>query len=101
MLGGPVLRLLLSPCLGDCTTIGRRKPFRSILSTGASSGIGAALAEAYAEQEGMRRVLVARRAQKLRAVAAACEAKGATVDVMEMALEMIDVIESGMQHEVG
>ena len=77
------LRLLLSPCLGDCATIGRRKTFRSILITGASSGIGAALAEAYAGQEGMRLVLVARRAQKLRAVAAACEAKGATVDVME------------------
>jgi NADP-dependent 3-hydroxy acid dehydrogenase YdfG len=75
------VRLLLAPCL-DVGTIGRRKTFSSILITGASSGIGAALAESYAAA-GVRLVLVARRADKLRAVAASCEAMGASVDVME------------------
>lgn len=76
------LRLLLSPCCGDCGALGRRKTFKSILITGASSGIGAALAESYAA-DGVRVVLVARRAAKLREVEAACKAKGADVDVME------------------
>ncbi|HLI12444.1 MAG TPA: SDR family NAD(P)-dependent oxidoreductase [Alphaproteobacteria bacterium] len=51
---------------------------RHILITGASSGIGAALAEAYAGP-GIRLALSGRDASRLEAVAAACRSKGATV----------------------
>ncbi|GAC1328710.1 MAG: SDR family NAD(P)-dependent oxidoreductase [Beijerinckiaceae bacterium] len=56
----------------------RRDP-RSILITGASSGIGRAVALAYAEP-GRRLTLAGRNEERLGAVAAACAAKGATVD---------------------
>lgn len=79
------VRLLLAPCCGDTNACCRRKVFKSILITGASSGIGAALAESYAA-DGVRLVLVARRADKLRRVMVACKAKGAEVDVMEVRL---------------
>lgn len=52
---------------------------RSILITGASSGIGRAVAHAYAEP-GRRLTLVGRDAARLDAVAAQCAAKGAIVD---------------------
>src|SRR3954454_8519111 len=52
---------------------------RSILITGASSGIGRAVAHAYAEP-GRRLTLVGRDAARLDAVAAQCAAKGAMVD---------------------
>ena len=77
------VRFLLAPCCGDTTACCRRKVFKSILITGASSGIGAALAESYAA-DGVRLVLVARRADKLHRVMVACKAKGAEVDVMEV-----------------
>ncbi len=48
----------------------------SLLITGASSGLGAALAEAYAAP-GVTLYLTARDAARLQAVAARCEAKGA------------------------
>jgi short-subunit dehydrogenase len=48
-----------------------------IVITGASSGIGAALAEAYAKMDA-RLTLFARNAEKLSAVAARCAASGAT-----------------------
>ncbi|HMD62393.1 MAG TPA: SDR family NAD(P)-dependent oxidoreductase [Stellaceae bacterium] len=55
-----------------------RAPFSVVIITGASSGLGASLAEAYAA----RRVvlgLLGRDRQRLEATAHACEARGATV----------------------
>ena len=54
------------------------KPFSSIVLTGASSGIGEALALDYAAP-GVALALTGRDAERLEAVAAACRAKGATV----------------------
>jgi short-subunit dehydrogenase len=51
---------------------------RSILITGASSGIGRALALAYA-RDGVHLALAGRNGERLEAVAAACRAKGARV----------------------
>jgi NADP-dependent 3-hydroxy acid dehydrogenase YdfG len=61
--------------------------FQSILITGASSGLGAALAEAYAGT-GVHLHLGARRADLLATLAASCRAKGAEVSV-----EIVDVTE--------
>ncbi len=54
-----------------------REP-RSVLITGASSGIGAALAKAYAKP-GRRLALGGRNTERLNSVAATCRAEGATV----------------------
>jgi short-subunit dehydrogenase len=51
---------------------------RSILITGASSGLGEALARAYA-RSGVLLALIGRNAERLSRVAAACRAQGATV----------------------
>ena len=56
-----------------------RAPFRVVLITGASSGLGAALAQAYAGP-GVALGLVGRNQQRLAATAAACRAAGAMVD---------------------
>jgi short-subunit dehydrogenase len=56
-----------------------KKSFASIVITGASSGIGEALALDYAAP-GITLALNGRDAARLEAVAAACRAKGATVD---------------------
>lgn len=53
-------------------------PFRVVIITGASSGLGAALAESYAGP-GMTLGLLGRDRQRLAASADACEAKGASV----------------------
>src|SRR5476651_500874 len=53
--------------------------FTSIVITGASSGIGEALALDYAAP-GIALALSGRDAQRLDAIAAACRARGATVD---------------------
>lgn len=58
----------------------RLKNPKSILITGASSGIGAALALCYAE-EGVFLALSGRDEERLRAVASACQDKGAAVDI--------------------
>lgn len=55
------------------------KTFRSIVITGASSGIGEALALDYAKP-GIRLALNGRDDQRLQAVAATCRARGAEVD---------------------
>lgn len=57
------------------------KEFRSILITGASSGIGAELARQYAAP-GVRLVLTARRTGRLDTVKQECEASGALVEVV-------------------
>jgi short-subunit dehydrogenase len=55
----------------------------SILITGASSGIGRAVARAYAEP-GRRLTLVGRNAERLTAVAAECMAKGAISEIANL-----------------
>src|SRR4051812_38508579 len=62
-------------------TVQARAQPRHVLITGASSGIGAALALAYAE-EGLRLALFGRDEGRARGVAEACRAKGALVAVI-------------------
>ena len=56
-----------------------RAPYRVVVITGASSGLGAALAAAYAGQ-GVAMGLIGRNAERLAATAAVCRAAGAVVD---------------------
>lgn len=56
-----------------------RAPFRTVVITGASSGLGAALAAAYAGP-GVAMGLIGRNAERLAQSAAVCRAAGATVD---------------------
>lgn len=58
-------------------------PSRSILITGASSGIGRALAQAYAAP-GVRLALGGRNRERLEEIAAACRAKGAEAATAEI-----------------
>src|SRR6476469_5645385 len=60
-----------------------------ILITGASSGIGAALARHYA-QPGVSLILVGRNAERLEIVARDCRASGATVDAAR--LDTLDLV---------
>ena len=55
-------------------------PFRVVIITGASSGLGASLAKAYAGSQ-VALGLLGRNCQRLSATARACEVKGATVSV--------------------
>ncbi len=63
------------------------KKFESILITGASSGIGTALAEEFAGK-GVRLVLGGRSTERLSAVSDACRAKGAEVEAT--AVDVVD-----------
>ena len=65
------------------------KRFQSILITGASSGIGAALAESFAAK-GVRLVLGGRSTERLAAIAQTCRQRGA--DVEATALDVVDRI---------
>ncbi|HEY1077433.1 MAG TPA: SDR family oxidoreductase [Fontimonas sp.] len=59
-----------------------QQPGPVVVVTGASQGIGAAIAEAFAKRvPGVRLALVARNANKLAAVADTCRRSGATVEV--------------------
>ena len=64
-----------------------RKKFESVFITGASSGLGAALAKKFA-RDGVSLVLTARRVEKLEQVAEECRGKGAEVTVV--ALDVTD-----------
>jgi NADP-dependent 3-hydroxy acid dehydrogenase YdfG len=66
---------------------GALKTFQSILITGASSGIGAALAEEFAGS-GIRLVLGGRSNERLAAVSQACRARGAEVEAT--AVDVVD-----------
>ena len=68
----------------------------SILITGASSGIGAALARAYAAP-GIRLVLCGRDAARLEAVALACRASGAVAETALFDLTDISVMTETME----
>src|SRR5213075_1112570 len=61
--------------------------FRSILITGASSGIGTALAEEFAAK-GVRLVLGGRSTERLASVSQTCRARGAEVEAT--AVDVID-----------
>ncbi|HVO03490.1 MAG TPA: SDR family NAD(P)-dependent oxidoreductase [Candidatus Cybelea sp.] len=63
------------------------RQFRSVLITGASSGIGAALAEAFAAP-GVRLVLGGRSLERLAAIGDACRARGAAVE--SAAVDVVD-----------
>ena len=64
----------------SATSAGKNKPV--IVITGASQGIGAAIARAFAKEvKGARLALVARNEKNLRAVAKACTKLGATAEV--------------------
>lgn len=68
---------------------------KSILITGASSGIGEALARHYAA-EGIYLALSGRNQDRLHAVAQACRAKGAKVDIALLSVTDRDGMESWM-----
>lgn len=69
------------------------KPFQHIIITGASSGIGAALAEGYAAP-GVVLGLLGRNAARLEEVAATCRAKGADIHI-----GVVDVVNAEAMRE--
>ncbi len=72
-----------------------------VLITGASAGIGAALAQLLAQRfMGIRLVLAARNAEKMETIATFCRKAGAEVLVIPTDLEQIDQVESLAQTTV-
>jgi short-subunit dehydrogenase len=69
---------------------------RTILITGASSGIGAALSEAYAGAD-TRLVLWGRNAERLAQVAARCTAKGSSVETVVLDLYEVKTIAENLE----
>ncbi|MDD4915594.1 MAG: SDR family NAD(P)-dependent oxidoreductase [Methylococcales bacterium] len=65
----------------------------TVLITGASGGIGSALAEAYAAAN-VSLLLQGRNRQRLQAVAAACAAKGAAVEIATLDLRDLPALET-------
>jgi short-subunit dehydrogenase len=81
-----------------------RGPFSAVIITGASSGLGAALAKAYAGPE-VALGLIARDRQRLEATGRACEERGATVstgliDVTDSTVMASWLLEFDRQHPV-
>jgi len=70
---------------------------RNLLITGASSGLGAALARVYAE-EGTRLILWGRNEQRLNATALECRERGALVETERFDLSDIDHMISRIQY---
>jgi short-subunit dehydrogenase len=75
---------------------GSVKAISNILITGASSGLGAALAEKYAAK-GIRLILWGRDEQRLNATALRCRELGAIVEVDHFDLREIDLLISRLQ----
>ena len=76
-----ILQLVLSPlafALDRLRATAPPKKFKSVLITGGSSGLGAALAEVYAAP-GVQIAITGRNAERLADVKKRCEAKGASV----------------------
>nr|WP_321461237.1 SDR family NAD(P)-dependent oxidoreductase [uncultured Cohaesibacter sp.] len=73
---------------------------RSIMITGASRGLGASLARAYAG-EGVRLILTARRIEALTETCRQCEAAGAQVLPLALDLGMDESIDDILAHLVG
>src|SRR5690606_38076146 len=67
------------PCLSNPKSAIQNPKFQmpTVVVTGASQGIGAAVAEAFAAEPGARLALVARSREKLEALAGRCRARGA------------------------
>ena len=74
-----------------------RAPFGIVIITGASSGLGAALAKAYAEPRVILGLL-GRNRQRLDATVRACEAKGATVSDAAIDVTESSAMESWLRH---
>ncbi len=71
--------------------------FKSIIITGGSSGIGAALARAYAG-EGVTIGLLGRNQERLEAVASECQAQGATVRIGIVDVTQPDSMKAWLEH---
>lgn len=78
--------------------MGRLSHPRHVLITGASGGIGAALACAYA-RDGVLLSLCARNRENLAHVADACTAKGARVEFSSLDVTDIDALQSWILHQ--
>jgi len=78
-----LIQLILSPFIfaHDRLRARPRRDFQSLLITGASSGLGAELAESYAKP-GVHVAITGRNDTRLREIEARCKAKGASVHLL-------------------